>query len=140
MSNYLSVLSAGAMVYDVLANDAELLTMCNKVFPLVSEVGATLPYIVYRRSNISGRGYKSVDRPLLSANTAYFEVACYADSYRQSMAMAERVAHLLDNRSFTYTDDETGDTLVARNIRLTDAEELWQYDAYSQILTFEFKV
>lgn len=136
----MSVLSAGAMVYDVLSGDELLSEMCNKVYPIVSEVGATLPYIVYRRSNIQSRAVKSEDRPLSSANTAYFEVACYADSYRESMAMAERVANLLDNHSYTYTDDESGATLVARNIRLTDAEELWQYDAYSQILTFEFKV
>lgn len=140
MSKHLSVLSAGALVYDVLANDEQLGENCTKVLPVVAESENILPYIVYRRSNVSGRGYKSENNPLASANSAYFQIACYASSYKESMKMAERVAALLDNHAYTYTDDESGDTLVARNIRLTDAEEMWQYDAYAQILTFEFKV
>jgi len=135
----MTILSAGALLVDVLANDAELSQNCNKVFPIVSEEGAELPYICYRRQNITPTVYKG-GQGLSGANTANYEVVCFAETEAQSLVMAERVAELLDGKSYVYTDDHTGATLVARSIVLVNADELWQGDAYAQNLQFQIKI
>ena len=135
----MTILSAGAFVVDILGGDSELAVNCNKIFPIVSEAGARLPYICYRRAGLETRQYKG-GTGISSANTANFEVFCYAETEEQSLIMAERVVELLDGFEGEYTDERTGDHLVARSITLTEADEFWQDDAYCQNLTFQIKI
>lgn len=134
----MSVLSVGALIYDVLSKDDELSRDCNKIFPVVSEDEAILPYIVYSRSSIGVIPIK-YGEPMEGATTAYVEISCYSESYSQSQRMAERVCRLLDNSQHVYTDNENNQ-LVARSISLTGADEQWDSDAYVQHLSFQIKV
>ena len=134
----ISVISAGKLLYDVLSNDTELGQNCNKVFPVIAEDTALLPYIEFSRTSVQVSPVK-YQEPMSGACTAFYDVTCYAQTYSQSVAMAERVAHLLDSQSYQYTD-ESENTLTARSIILTGAEELWQGDAYAQRLTFQIRV
>lgn len=135
----LSVLSAGALLYDVLSTDAELAQNCTKVFPVIAEDTAELPYIEFSRSSLQMSPVKSTTA-MSGAGTAIYEVTCYSGTYAQSMVMAERVCELLDNQAYQYTDEENNQTLTARSITLTGAEETWQGDAYAQKLSFQIKV
>ena len=135
----MTILSAGALLRDVLSSDEELMRNCSKVYPIVSEEGSVLPYIVYRRSSIGKRDVKSYPA-LGSANTGEFEVICFAETEAQSLVMAERVCELLDGQQYKYEDEETGETLVARSITLAQASEDWEADAYFQQLTFTIKI
>jgi hypothetical protein len=134
----ISVISAGALLYDVLSNDAELSTMCTKVFPVIAEDAAILPYIDFMRVGVEVSSVKSRE-PMEGARAATYEVTCYASSYAQSIKMAERVCHILDNLTYQFTDAEDN-KLTARSITFTGSEERWSGDAYAQVLTFTIRV
>ena len=129
-------LSAGLLIYDLLSSDEGVMEVANKVFPIVSEEGAKLPYICYRRGSNEDRAVKT----LAGADTATIEILCYADNYAHSVKMAEAVRKAADGMQYRYDDAESGQTLVARSIQMTDAEEGWQDDAYMQSLVFTVKI
>jgi len=129
-----TALSAGLLIYDLLSNDEGVSKVSNKVFPVVSEEGAKLPYICYRRSSNDGRPVKTG----AGADTTTIEVACYASTYAHSVAMAEAVRAAMDGVQYEYDSD--GVHLVARAIQMIDSEESWQDDAYMQVLTFTIKI
>lgn len=131
-SHRLTVLSAGLLMYDILSDDEGLKAAgCSKVFPVVSEEGAQLPYVCYRRAAVQATAVKGCR----GSDTATMEVACYASSYAGSVALAEAVLAALDGFQAVYGDGE-GNTLTARYIQLSDAEESWADEAYIQTLTF----
>ncbi len=129
-------LSVGLLIKDLLSTDEGVMAVANKVFPVISEAGAKLPYICYRRGANDDRGVKN----LSGADTTTVEVLCYAATYEQSILMAEAVRKAADGVQYRYDDAESGQSLVARSIQMTDAEEGWQDDAYIQSLIFTVKV
>lgn len=132
-SHSLTVLSAGLLLYDILSDDEGLKAAgCSKVFPVVSEEGAQLPYVCYRRAAVQATAVKGSR----GSDTATMEVACYASSYAGSVALAEAVLAALDGFQAVYGDGEGRNTLTARYIQLSDAEESWADEAYIQTLTF----
>lgn len=128
-------LSSGLLINELLSNDEGVMGVTNQVFPIVSEPGAKLPYICYRRGSNEDRAVKT----LAGADTAVIEVLCYADNYAHSVQMAEAVRKAMDGVSYRYEDDG-GQSLVARSIQMTDAEEGWNDDAYMQSLVFTVKI
>ena len=131
-SHSLTVLSAGLLIYDILSSDEGLKAAgCGKVFPVVSEEGAQLPYVCYRRASVQNTPVKGARE----ADTATVEIACYAASYAEGVGLAEAVLAALDGLQAVYEDD-AGDSLTARSIQLSDAEEAWADGAYIQTLTF----
>ncbi len=128
-------LSSGLLINELLSNDEGVMGVANQVFPIVSEPGAKLPYICYRRGSNEDRAVKT----LAGADTAVIEVLCYADNYAHSVRMAEAVRKAMDGVSYRYEDDG-GQSLVARSIQMTDAEEGWNDDAYMQSLVFTVKI
>lgn len=128
-------LSSGLLINELLSNDEGVMGVTNQVFPIVSEPGAKLPYICYRRGSNEDRAVKT----LAGADTAVIEVLCYADNYAHSVRMAEAVRKAMDGVSYRYEDDG-GQSLVARSIQMTDAEEGWNDDAYMQSLVFTVKI
>ena len=131
----ISSLSAGLLVYDILSNDSGVTERVNKIFPVVSEEGAQLPYICYRRSSAEIMPVKGSCGP----DSIGMEVVCYAATYAESIAIAEAVRSALDGISAEYEDDD-GDALVARSSLLTDAEESWDAGAYFQLLSFQVRI
>lgn len=123
------------MVYEILSGDAGVSALANKVYPVISEEGASLPYVCYRRAAFEDKPVKT----LSGADTVGVEVFCYGRTYAESIALAEAVRAALDGVSYTYESDGQP-VLVARSIRLAESEEGWDADAYFQILTFEMKL
>lgn len=130
-----SCLSVGLLIREVLTESSEVTGIANKIFPVVASGGATLPYVCYRRASLSGFSVKGV----IDADTISVEVDCYAEDYDTSVRLAEAVRKALDGGSFAYSDG-SGGNLVARSVRLSDATEDWNADAYVQSLIFEMKV
>lgn len=122
-------LSAGEIIRAILANDSEVTTRANKIYPVVED-RADLPYIVYRRTQLkqdpikNGRG----------ADTVGIEILCYTKQYTEGVELAEAVRNALDG-----AQEET-DGLVMRSCYLEDSEEAWQDDAYVQQLVFNVKI
>ena len=118
-------LSAGEIIRAILANDAEVTTRANKIYPVVED-RADLPYIVYRRTQLkqdptkNGRG----------ADTVGIEILCYTKQYTEG----EAVRDALDGAQ------GEADGLVMRSCYLEDSEEAWQDDAYVQQLVFNVKI
>ncbi len=125
-----SSLSAGEIIRAILIADSEVMARANKVFPVVVEGEAILPYIVYRRTQLeqvptkAGRG----------ADTVNIEVLCYTGHYTEGVELAEAVRDALDG-----VQGES-DGLVMRSCYLADSEEAWQDDAYVQQLVFNVKI
>ncbi len=120
-------LSAGlALRAALLAAD----TGATKVFPVVVDEAA-LPYICYRRANLAQNPVKA---GLPGADTAVYEVACYAGSYAGSLALAEKVRAALDRKQWN------AEGLTVRACTLTAAAEAAEADAFIQVLTFNVKV
>lgn len=126
-------LSAGLLIRDVLTQNSGVGALTNRVFPVVSEADATLPYIQYRRVGFTEETSKANAR-LQGAETSIIEVNCFAGTYAGSVDLAERVRNALD------CTQHSSNGLFARSIVLTDAEEAWEDDAYIQVLTFQIKV
>ncbi len=122
-------LSAGVIIYDILSNDADIQATVTKVFPVVADE-ANLPYTAYRRGRMEQNPAKSA----IGADSTAVEVLCFASSYTESIDVAEMVRAALDHVQHT-----TGG-LTMRSCTLTDAEEMWQDDAYVQSLTFIVKI
>ena len=127
-------ISAGLLIYDVLANDAGVTSITSRIFPVVSEKDSPLPYICYRRASNETTAAKNIP----GANACIVELACYAATYAGSIKLAEAVRNALDGIQAEFTDGT--DRLVARSIQLMDSEEGWADDAYFQTLTFAIRI
>ena len=117
------------IIYDILSNDAALQAAVTKVFPVVADE-ATLPYVAYRRGKMEQTPTKSA----CGADTVTVEVLCFGSTYTESIDVAELVRSALDHVQHTVGG------LTMRGCVLTDAEEMWQDDAYVQSLTFIVKI
>lgn len=121
-------LSVGLLIRKMLSESAAVRAITSRVYPLIVDK-AELPYVVYRRASLETQPTKN----LKSADTATIEVACYADTYAKSVALAEAVRAALDHQ--TAEENE----LRVRGCILTDAEELWDADAFGHLLTFSVR-
>ena len=130
-----TALSAGLLINSLLASDDKVKAAVTRVFPVIAEEKATVPYICYKRDNLNRTSVKTVR----GANATTYVVEVFAKNYKESVCIAELVAEALDGVEATYTDDD-GTCLVARSITLTDGAEGWSGDAYYQQLFFEIRV
>nr|DAY89204.1 MAG TPA: Protein of unknown function (DUF3168) [Caudoviricetes sp.] len=124
-----SSLSAGEIIRDILANNAEVAARAKKVFPVVED-SAELPYIVYRRTQLEQEPAKG----RRGADTVGIEILCYTQHYTEGVELAEAVRDALDGAQ------GEKDGLVMRSCYLADSEEAWQDDAYVQQLVFNVKI
>lgn len=136
VANYKATsLSAGLLIRDLLLADEAVAALTSKVFPVISEEGATLPYICYRRNSMEQTAAKNV----AGADMVTLDVICYTSDYASGVRIAEAVRGALDGVQARYTDEEGAD-MTARSIKLVDSEEGWEDDAYMQVLTFSLKI
>jgi len=129
-------LSVGLLVRDLLISDERVAALATKVYPVVAEENAQLPYVCYRRANYDRQPAKG---PGQGADTVALEMLCYGRTYAESIDLAEAVRACLDHQSAAY-EDEDGHRLVARSIDLEGSEEGWSDDAYAQSLVFTVRV
>lgn len=126
-------LSAGEIVRQLLSRHPDI--KVRHIFP-VHQAEAQLPYIVYYRTSMVQNPVKA---PGPGADTVQMEVLCYAESYSGSVAIAEAVRRVLEDRSVAVEAmRETG--LTMRSCRLTDGDETYADDAYIQRLVFTIRI
>lgn len=124
-------LSAGEAIRELLLSDADVKARSGgNVFPLVSP-SANLPYIAYRRLELSANPQKS---GLPGADTVGMELLCYTERYAEGVKLAESVRAVLDHLR------GAGGGLQIRGCYLSDAEENYQGDAFVQRLVFSVKI
>lgn len=123
-------LSVGAIVRDILINDADVSSRVTKVFPVVTEK-ATLPYIAYRRSRTEHNPTKAKNP---GADTVQLDLLCFTATYGDGIELAEAVRAALD-----YKQAEK-DGLVMRSCTFAGGEEYYEDDAYVQELSFKINV
>lgn len=123
-------LSAGAIIRAVLLEDAEVASRVNKIFPVAADE-ATLPYIVYRRSELATNPQKS-RQP--GADEIEMEVLCFTARYGEGVELAEAVRAALDMVSAEHNGQRM------RGCYLAGGEEFYQDDAFVQQLIFKVKI
>ncbi len=122
-------LSAGIVINDILSNDEAVMAIANDVFPIVADE-AKLPYIAYRRGNYEQDPVKTG----YGADTIQVEVNCYADTYANSIELAEAVRAALDGKQ------KTVDGVAMRSCYMSSSSEDWENDAFVQSLVFTIKI
>lgn len=130
-------LSVGLLVKSLLSTDVSIAAKATKIYPVVAEQDAKLPYICYRRADFDRNYAKG---PGQGADAVSVEILCYASSYKESIELAELVRDCLDHKQATYDDSANNRSLVARSIDIVGAEEGWADDAYAQSLVFTIRV
>ena len=129
-------LSVGLMVRHLLSSDTRIASLATKIYPVVAEADAKLPYVCYRRANFERQTAKG---PGQGADAVAVELLCYGRTYAESVELAEAVRDCLDHKQATYTDTKNR-TLVARSIDLLGSEEGWADDAFAQSIVFTIRV
>lgn len=132
----LTSISAGLWVYKALSSSGELMRVCGKVFPVVSEAGAQLPYVCYRKASNASLPVKRGR----SSDAVSVDVACYARTYAESVGMAEVVRGVLEGGGTEDYVDASGRRLAVAGALLVDCAEGWADDAYVQTMTFEIRI
>lgn len=130
-------MSVGLLIYSLLSSDEAIAAKATRIYPVVAEEDARLPYICYRRAEFDRNLAKG---PGQGADVVSVEFLCYAKSYKESIELAEMVRAALDHKQATYEDSENNRSLVARSIDLAGAEEGYADDAYAQSLVFTIRV
>ena len=126
----MSSLSAGKVIYSLLASDAELMATVTKIFPVVVD-SASLPYITYRRVALNSQPQKAG----MGADTARVEVNVFTEEYAEGVELAERVRADLE----TYNSKEVAGSLL-RGCYLEASEETWGDDAFVQRMVFNVRI
>ncbi len=124
-----SSLSAGALIYAVLTENAEVSSRASKVYPVVEDT-AELPYIVYRRAQLEKEPIKN----RRGHDTVTIEIQCYTKDYTEGVELAEAVRDALDGMQIEHEGQ------VMHACDLADSEETWIDDAYVQCLVFSCKM
>lgn len=131
----LTALSAGLLIRELLTGDPEVMKKAKKVFPVVTDEAATLPYLAYRQVDNEEARVKGH----LGSELTTVEIVCYAEHYGEAVAMSEAVRNALDNKSAHYEDEE-GNYLDAKAIHFAGAEDTWADDAFSKDMLFTIKI
>lgn len=122
-------MSAGALIYAVLTENAEVSSRASKVYPVVEDT-AELPYIVYRRTQLEKEPIKN----RRGHDTVTIEIQCYTKDYTEGVELAEAVRDALDGMQIEHEGQ------VMHACGLADSEEIWIDDAYVQCLVFSCKM
>lgn len=122
----MSSLQIGKAIYTILAGKD-----IKKVYPLVADEGTTFPFIVYRRTGLQPANTK--DRFNYS-ELATMELIVAAESYLDSIMLAEQVKDILEHTRGTYNNIKIGE------INLISADEDYLEDAFVQKLTFNIEI
>ena len=113
------------------AHDGIVEAVGSKVFPIVSKEGTTYPFAVYRRNGIEVQYTKDGK----SGETVNVDIVVAAQSYAESIAIADMVREAIEGKAFVL-----GDTLKVYGSQLSGADEEFFEDSnvYTQSLNFNF--
>lgn len=124
-----TTISAGLMIYRLISGNKELSAKITKVFPVAVEE-ATLPYIVYRRTDGDYTPVKDSE----GADSSMVEVMCCAEDYDGAVDLAELTRKALDRKKAISPDMEM------RSCRYVKSEDLFEDDAYVVRMIFKVSI
>lgn len=96
-------------------------------YPIIAEQGANFPFAVYRRIGFQTKDSKDIYN---YEETVVIEVIIAAQTYAESIELAQRVKDALEHNRGTY------ENLKINDITMTDAGEDWVNDSYIQTMRF----
>lgn len=117
-------LEIGKAIYKVLEGTT-------KVYPLVADMGASYPFITYRRSGLSHANTK--DR-FNYQELATVEVIVASDKYAEALQIAKQILGRMEYTRGMY------ENISISEIKLVNAEEDYIEDAFIQKLTFNIEI
>lgn len=127
-------LSAGLAVYALLKG--ELGNRVTKIYPVVSDEKAEMPFAVYRRTGIKSENVKGST----AFDSSTIEVSVFTKEYGEGVELMERIRAALELRTIRCTKSAQGFDMVVGCTRMVDCEESWDADCYRQDLTIECKI
>lgn len=96
-------------IYKTLTNDADIVkAVGKKIYPIATKSEVKFPFIVYERENVDTRYDKA------GASTTNIDESIYilAESYTESLQIAEMVISALDRKTASYNGFEVIDAIV----------------------------
>lgn len=127
-------LSAGLAVYPVLKE--ALGDSVTKIYPVMSDENAEMPFVVYRRTGIRSENVKGST----AFDSSTLEISVFSKDYGQGVELMERIRAALELRTIRCTKSAQGFDMVVGCTRMVDCEESWDADCYRQDLTIECKI
>ena len=115
-------LSINKYIYTILKDDAELLTMCKNIYPVIAEEDVKYPFILFTRTGVEPIDSKSY----VVGDRVSFTIAIVNDKYMLGVDIAERVRELFEKRRDAYFSE----------INFTGCDEEYSNDAFVQRLNF----
>lgn len=121
----------GKAIYSILSNNEELTARVgSKIFPLISELNTTFPFIVYKRGAIETQYTKD----LKCAESVLVDFVVASDNYEESIEVAQLLRDCLEHTRGQYSN------IRIKSIRLDSSDEEFNEDTYLQYLTFKFSL
>lgn len=107
-----------------------------KIYPVVSDENAEMPFVVYRRTGIRSENVKGST----AFDSSTIEVSVFTKDYGQGVELMERIRAALEHTTINCTKETNGFDMMVGCTRMTDCEESWDADCYRQDLTVECKI
>ena len=123
-------LSISKHIHSALSGYAPILEAIgpNKIFPIATKNEVTFPFIVYERDNVTPRYDKSGEAITESSVNVYV----LAETYTESLDIAEKVIMALERKEAVYNDFEVIGAVML------GASELYTANTFVQQVTFSF--
>ena len=117
-------------IYAALSGSAELVKTIgeNKIFPIATKNEVEFPFVVYERDSVSPRYDKSGQ----SVTESSVNVYVLAESYTESLEIAEMVIAALERKDAIYSD------FAVIGATMQGASESYTSNTFVQQLTFNF--
>lgn len=123
-------LSAGLFIMDAL-EAAGFTKEVSSVFPVYMARDVRLPYVVYR---CEGGAQVPTKQGGIGSDTARVELLCYAATYREAVAVAEKARAALDYATADRDSSRMG------GCYLSDSEDLREDDAFVKRMVFTARI
>lgn len=121
----------GKAIYNILSSNTALTEKVgNKIFPLISELNTTFPFIVYKRGAIETQYTKD----LKCSEQVFVDFVVASDKYSESIEVAQLLRDCLEGTRGKYSD------VTIKSARLDSSDEEFNEDTYLQYLTFKFNL
>lgn len=125
------ILSISEHIYKVLAASSALTALVgDRIYPLGTKFEVTFPFVIYERDAVD------VVYDKASRRTAYVDVSVYAaaETYTESLAIAEIISDELDKKEAEYTGFSVVDAHIA------SATEDFVENTFVQRINFRFQI
>tara|TARA_R100001163_G_scaffold22987_1_gene19385 strand:+ start:1096 stop:1497 length:402 start_codon:yes stop_codon:yes gene_type:complete len=93
-------MKSGLAIYNILSNDAQVSALVGtRIFPNVTKVGTTFPFIIY---DVEGETPTDYKQGVSSLDTDIVTVSAYSITYTEASDLALKIRTALDRKSGTY--------------------------------------